>query len=218
VKKVILGVVGALGAAVLGVLGVAAAQPDVVHVARSVEVAALPGDVYPLISDLTQFVTWSPWSGLDPNQVVSFSTPAAGVGAWYTWKGNDQVGEGKMTVVEDVSSEKVLHKLEFFAPWTALAQAGFVVAPAAGGSKVTWTYDAAADLPSKVMGLMMDMDQMLGADFEKGLAALKVKAEAAASARVEAEARAAAERLAAEQAAAAADPAADPAGVAHAGG
>ncbi len=208
-KKVILGVVGALGAAVVGLLGVIAAQPDVVHVERSLEVAALPADVHPLLSDLTLFVTWSPWSGLDPNQEVAFSTPAAGVGAWYSWKGNDQVGEGKMTVVEDVSGEKVVHKLEFFAPWTALARTGLHIAPTGTGAKVTWTYDADADLPAKAMGLFMDMDQMLGADFEKGLGTLKGKAEAAASARVEAEARAAAERLAAEQAAtAAADPAA----------
>lgn len=212
-KKLILGLVAVVGVLIGGLLGFAMMQPDVLHVERSVSIAAAPVDVAPHINNLKKFTEWSPWSDIDPTQKVTFSEPAEGVGAKYEWVGNDQVGTGSMAITES-SPEKVVMRLIFVAPWQSEADAGFTVKPEGEGVSVTWTYDQQADLSAKLMSVFINMDDMLGADYEKGLAALKVKVEADAAARKAAEAAAEAEaaRLEAEAAAAAAAAAAAPAG------
>ncbi len=201
-KKILLGVVGAVALGLVGFLGAAAMQPDVIHVERSVAIKATPADVYPLTADLKRFQEWSPWSKLDPNQKVEFSEVSSGPGAWYTWSGNDQVGSGKMTITEVVADKQVKQDLEFITPFAASAKVSFSLEAQGEETKATWTMDQNADLMSKAMCLVVDMDQMLGADFDKGLASLKGLSEEAAAARVEAEKKAAAEAEAAAQAAA----------------
>lgn len=200
-KKVLIGVAVVLGLALVGLVGAVAMQPDVMHVERSTIVAAEAVDVAPLAGDLHEFVKWDPWSDLDPNSTTEFSDPSTGVGAWYSWKGNDQVGEGKMTITA-VEEGKVVERLEFLAPWVSVAEVAMLYAPEGSGTKVTWTFDQQADFGTKAMGLFVDMDEMLGADFAKGLASLKGLAETNAAARIEAAKKAEAE--AAEAAAAAA--------------
>lgn len=200
-KKVLLGLLAALLLALFAVLGLAATKPDTLTVQRSLLVQAAPADILPYAQDYRLFVQWIPWTALDPAQEVRFSEPPAGVGAWYTWKGNDKVGEGRMTILA-VSEERVDSRLEFLAPWESTANSFLTARPRGDGqTEVTWGFVQENDGMSKVMMVFMDMDAMLGADFEKGLAALKPMVEKAAAERADAE-RAAAERAAAEQAAA----------------
>ena len=203
-KKVLLGLLAVVVIAILGVLGVASTKPDNSHVERSAVIAAAPVDIMPLLSDFTQFVKWSPWSGVDPTQTTTFSDPPSGKGAWYAWKGNDQVGEGKMTTVA-LSDTSMKLKLEFFAPWQAQSEVTYTLVPDGDGTRVTWAYDEPQEMMNKVMAVFMDMDAMLGADFEKGLASMAPLAVEAQTARVAAE-TAAAEAAEAAEAAAAADP------------
>jgi Polyketide cyclase / dehydrase and lipid transport len=204
-KKVLLGVLAAVAVLILGVLGMAMTKPDNAHIERSAVIAAAPADIMPFLSDFTQFVKWSPWSKVDPNQTTTFSEPPNGEGAWYAWKGNDQVGEGKMTTLALTDTSMKL-KLEFFAPWQAQSDVTYTLVPEGDGTKVTWAYDEPQKMMNKVMAVFMDMDAMLGADFEKGLASLSPLAVEAKAARVAAEAAAAAAAAEAAAAAAAADP------------
>lgn len=205
-KKVLLGLLAVFVVVVLGVLGMAMTKPDNAHIERSAVIAAAPADIMPLLSNFTEFVKWSPWSQVDPTQTTTFSDPPHGDGAWYAWKGNDQVGEGKMTTLALTDTSMKL-KLEFFAPWQAQSEVTYTLAPEGDGTKVTWAYDEPQKMMNKVMAVFMDMDAMLGADFEKGLASLGPLAVEAKAARIAAEAEAAA---AAEAEAAAAAAAADP--------
>lgn len=202
-KRVLMGLLALVVLAVVGVLGAAAMQPDQVHIERKLAMAATPADVFPYLNDLKKFVEWSPWQDRDPTQTMEFSEPSFGTGAWYAWKGNDQVGEGKMTITAVEPGRKVDLDLEFIAPWQSKATVDYTLTPRPEGVEVVWGYDEQPAFTGKLFMMFMDMDAMLGADFEKGLASLKVKAEAAAAERVEAEARAAEEaaRLAAELAA-----------------
>ena len=52
--------------------------------------------------------------------------------------------------------------------------------PEAGGSHVTWAMDGTNNYMAKVMTLFMNMDSMIGKDFEKGLGRLKTVTETAA--------------------------------------
>lgn len=184
--------------AIVGVAGAAAMQPDRVHVERSKFVNADPGDVYPYANDFDRWVKWNPWMDLDPDQKLEYSEKRTGEGAWYSWKG-EKSGAGKMTIAKVVPNQKVEHDLEFKEPFPSNADVTMSFSPEKGGTKVTWAYDAENNFMGKMFGLFVDMDQMLGADFEKGLGKLAPMAEADAKARKEAEAAA----LAAEQAAAA---------------
>jgi uncharacterized protein YndB with AHSA1/START domain len=174
-KKILVGVVAVVGVAVVGVLIAAAARPDTIHVERSLTIAAAPAAIYPQIVDLKRFAAWSPWSELDPGQKMEFSDPPAGVGATYAWAGNDQVGVGSMKITSAEEPKSVVMRLVFTAPWQSEADVGFYLAPDGGGTAVRWTYDQAAGFGDKVFGVFMDMDAMLGPDYEKGLRSLAAK-------------------------------------------
>ena len=199
--KTALKVVGGLVALVVLVVAVmAAGQPDETHVERSVLVAAAPADVFPFANDFDQWMKWNPWQAMDPDQTVTFSDNRVGPGAWYAWK-SDKVGEGKMSIRESVPNEKVTEELAFTAPMASVATVTFSFAPEGDGTRVTWSFDQPNEGMGKVAGVFMDMDKMLGADFERGLDTLKPLAEDAAKARLAAEeaaAKAAAEAAAAE--------------------
>lgn len=202
-KKVLLGLLAVLALAILGVLGVASTKPDTLAVSRSVVAQASPVDVLPYATDYTLFVKWIPWTGRDPSQVIAYSDPPSGEGAWYTWKGNDDVGEGKMTILS-VTPERVESRLEFFVPFESTASSYIAMADKGEGKvEITWGFEQENNLMGKVSQVFMDMDAMLGGDFQQGLDALKPMVEKAATERLAAEAAAKAEadRLAAEAAA-----------------
>jgi hypothetical protein len=168
-------------AVVVGVLVVVVAtRPDTFHVERSVDVAAPPERAYSQVVDFHQWSTWSPWEKLDPDMKRTYSGAPTGTGAQYAWTGNKQTGEGRMTIVEATPPSRVLIKLEFIKPFAATNQATFVFARTATGAKVTWAMDGNNNFMAKAFHLVMDMDKLVGGDFEKGLAAMKTNAERAA--------------------------------------
>lgn len=189
------------GIAALLVLGFVAVsvQPDSQHIERSKIVHAAPSDVYAVVADFRQWNAWSPWAELDPAQKTTFSENPVGKGAWTTWEGNDQVGKGKMTYTEAVENEKLVEHLEFIEPFASEATVTFTFTPEGDGTKVVWAYDAEQAFMAKAMGMVMDMEAMLGGDFEKGLNKMAPLAEANAAARKKAEEEAAAAAAAAAQ-------------------
>lgn len=197
-KKVLMIVGGGLAVLVLGFVGIVMMQPDDQHIERSVVIAASPADVFPFANDFDKWIQWNPWQDLDPNQKVTFSENKVGAGAWYTWEGDDKVGKGKMAIRESVEPSKIVEDLTFIEPFASTALITFTFTPEGDKTKVVWAMDSEQNFGAKAAGLFMDMDAMLGADFEKGLKKLQPLAEAEAARRVEAE------RVAAEAAAAAA--------------
>lgn len=177
-KKVFLLVIGAFVLIAAGVLFAASRQPEAYHVERSVVTNAAPISVYAVLQDFRRFGEWSPWEELDPAMKRTFEGPETGVGSIYKWDGNDKVGAGKMTITGAEPNAHVDVALEFLRPFPSSSQVRWSVAPEGGGSKVTWAMDGKNDtLVAKAFSLFVDMDAMLGKDFEKGLAKLKTVAE-----------------------------------------
>ncbi|RKG83611.1 polyketide cyclase [Corallococcus sp. CA049B] len=203
-KKIAIGVV-----AVLALLaGFITTRPDTYTVTRTTTVPGAPDVAFGLVNDFHQWNQWSPWDNLDPNMKKTFGGAESGVGATYGWVGNNDVGEGRMTILEATADASVRIKLEFVKPFEDSSITTFTFKPASDGTTVTWTMAGEHTFVSKAMCLFMDMDQMIGKDFEKGLASMKTAAQAEATKRAEAEAaRKVAEAKAAEEAAAAAAPA-----------
>ena len=158
--------------AVAALLAVIATRPDSFRVERSADLAAPPEAVFALIDDLRQWPRWSPWEKLDPGMEKTYDGPPSGVGASYSWKGNAEVGAGRLTIVESQSAELVRVKLEFFAPFVGTNEARFDLAPTATGTNVRWSVEGENGFAAKAISLVMDMDQMMGDFFEQGLADL----------------------------------------------
>jgi hypothetical protein len=174
-KKILI----ALVVVVLGLAVVISFQPPTFRVTRTTTIAAAPANVFALVNDFHQWDAWSPWAKLDPAMKTSYGGPASGPGAVYSWVGNSDVGEGRMTIIDSQPAGRVGIKLEFVKPFASTADTVFEFAPAQAGTTVTWTMSGDNDFLSKAFSLLMGgMDEMIGPDFEKGLAQLKAIAEA----------------------------------------
>ncbi len=202
IKKLLLGLV-----AVIAVFcAVVATQPATFHVERSATVPGPPEVAYDIVNDFHRFGEWSPWEKLDPNMKKTFEGPKSGVGGKYTWTGNDDVGAGSMEIISVEENKKVTMDLHFLKPFEASNKTTYSFAAEGTGTKVTWAMDGENNFMAKAFGLLMDMDKMVGGDFERGLASLGTVAEAEVKQRAEDEAAAIreAKALAAEAEAAAA--------------
>jgi hypothetical protein len=196
-------ILGGLAAVILVLVGVIATRPAEFSVQRSA-VMPVPADAaFAVVNDFHRWKEWSPWEKLDPQQKTTHTGAESGTGAVYAWVGNDDVGEGQMTIEESKVNELVRIKLEFIKPFAAVSTTTFTFKPSEGGTEVTWVMAGKNDFMSKAFSMFVDMDKMVGGDFERGLASMKTVAEADAKKRAEAEAaRVAAEKAAAEKAAA----------------
>lgn len=173
-KKVLLAV---LALAVV-ILGYAATRPDSFTVERKVSINAPSEKIYANIVDFKQWPAWSPWEKLDPAMHKTLGGPASGVGATYEWTGNSDVGAGKMEISEAVPSSKVVVKLDFLKPFESLGNiTTFSMVPNGNATDVTWTMTGPSPYVSKLMGVFVSMDKMIGKDFETGLSQLKVASE-----------------------------------------
>lgn len=154
-------------------------KPDTFKIARSAIIEAPPERIYPLINDLHEWAAWSPWARLDPNQVVTFDGSPLGAGAIMSWSGNRNVGVGKMKIVESSRNERVRLKLAFRKPLRAQHDVQFDLKPIGDTrTEVIWTMSGRNEFVAKAIHAFMNMDRMVGGQFEKGLDALKSLAEA----------------------------------------
>ena len=164
-------------AAVILVLILAAAKPDVFRVERKITIKAAPEKVYPHLDDFHLWQAWSPWEKLDPQMTRNFSGPNNGKGSGYTWQGNKKVGRGAMEILESESASKLVIKLDFFEPFEAHNTAQFDLAKNGDETTVTWAMFGPSPFMMKLMHVVMNMDKMVGKDFEEGLRNLKAVAE-----------------------------------------
>ena len=195
-KKILLGLVVVL----VALCGFIATRPSTFVVQRTATLKVSPDIAFAAVNDFHRWAEWSPWDKMDPQQKTTFEGAASGTGAKYGWSGNDQVGEGRMTIEESRANELVRIKLEFIRPFPSTSPTTFTFSPAAEGVTVTWKMDATNDFMGKAFCLFVNMDVMVGKDFDKGLADLAKVAEADAQKLAQAEAA----KRAAEEAAAAA--------------
>ena len=157
---------------------IVALQPSDFRIERRAAMAASAPAVFAQVNDLQNWRAWSPWEKLDPQLKRTYEGPAAGTGAQYAWAGNKDVGEGRMTIVESRPGELVRIKLEFFKPFAATNTAEFSFAPdGKGGSAVTWSMSGQNNFVARAICLFVNMDRMVGGQFEQGLAQMKTVVE-----------------------------------------
>lgn len=167
----------ALGLMVATLLLVIAFSPSEFRIERSATIQAPTPVVFALINSPKQYDQWSPWAELDPGMEKSWSGPPEGRGAAYGWSGNEKVGRGRMEITEARENVEVVYDLHFEAPFEARNVVHFTLTPRGSAVDVRWAMTGQNGFLSKAFGLFMDVDEMVGRDFEKGLAELKQLAE-----------------------------------------
>jgi len=173
IKKILL----ALGLVVIVFIVIVALQPAEFRVVRSAAISAPPPAVFAQVNDFHNWDAWSPWAKLDPAMKQTFEGSPAGVGAVYAWEGNNKVGAGRMAITESKPAELRRIKLDFLRPFAATNPTEFTFKSEGTNTTVTWSMSGHKNFISKAFCLFMNMDKMVGGDFEKGLAQMKKAAE-----------------------------------------
>lgn len=172
----------ALAAIIAVLVVVVAMQPSTFAVERSTDIRAPADVIYAHIENLRSLNTWSPWSKMDPQMRITYEGPEAGVGASSSWDG-PKIGRGRMTITAAKADQEVDLRLEFLAPMRATNRAIFALTPADNATRVTWRMEGTNGFIGKAFALFMNLDKTVGEDFERGLGALKLLAEADAEKR-----------------------------------
>jgi len=162
-----------LAIAIAVVLILAATKPDRFSVRREIVVKAPAEKIFPLINDFHQWGVWSPWEHRDPALKRTYSGPESGKGAAYGWDGNRNVGSGRMEILESTVPSKIVIQLDFIKPFEGHNTAEFTMLPQGDATHVIWLMHGPAPFINKVMQVFMNLDKMIGKDFEAGLASLK---------------------------------------------
>jgi hypothetical protein len=161
--------------AVIVFVVIAALQPSEFRVVRSAAISAPASAVFAQV-DLHNWEPWSPWGKMDPAMRQAYQGVPAGTGAIYMWTGIKEVGEGRMTITEP-SSDLIRIKLEFFKPFAGTNTAEFAFKPEDSQTAVTWSMTGENNFMAKAVHLFINMDKMVGGQFEKGLAQMKAVVE-----------------------------------------
>lgn len=168
---VIIAVILAIAVAVVLVL--AATKPGTLRVQRSITIKAPAEQIFPLIADFHLWRRWSPYEEKDPAMKRTYAGAEHGKGAVYAWDGDKNVGSGRMEILETSAPSKIVIQLDFFTPFEGHNTAEFTMLPQGDVTHLTWTMSGCSNFMAKLMQVFMNLDKMIGKDFEVGLANLK---------------------------------------------
>ncbi|HUC98909.1 MAG TPA: SRPBCC family protein [Candidatus Polarisedimenticolaceae bacterium] len=166
---------------VVAFAGIVALRPSEFRVTRTARMRAPAPAVFAQVNDFHKWEAWNPWGKLDPAMKQEYQGARAGTGAVYAWAGNKEVGEGRMTIIESRPNDLIRINLEFFRPFAATNIAEFTFRPEGDQTAVTWSMRGKNNFMGKAIHLFMNMDKMIGTQFEHGLAQMKSIVEAASN-------------------------------------
>ncbi len=176
-RRILAIVVAVVLATIAAILIYATTRPDSFRVERSATMNAPAEKIFPYIDGLKRWTEWSPYEGRDPAMKRAYSGAESGKGAVYEWDGNDNVGKGRMEIVDSTPPHRVVIKLDFLKPFEGHNMAELIVEPKGDQTIVTWAMYGPSTFMTKLIGTFMDMDDMIGRDFAAGLAKLKTVVE-----------------------------------------
>ncbi len=168
--------IAVIAVVIVGIVIYASTKPDQFHVERSIQIQAPAEQIFPWLDDFRRWDAWTPYAK-DPAMKKTYSGSTHGPGAHYAWEGNKSVGKGEISIASTLPPNKLVFDLHMIKPFEGRNVASFLLASGAGGTQVTWSLDDRHRLMHKIMSLFLDLDRMIGRDFEAGLAKLKTVVE-----------------------------------------
>jgi len=161
-----------LAIAILVVLLLASQKPDDFLISRSIDIKAKPEVIFPLINDFHEWEKWSPYEHIDADLKKTFSGSKRGVGAVYEYDGKKS-GAGRMEITDSNEANKIDLRLLLIKPMPADNVVNFSLEHNGNITKVTWQMTGKNKLVNKIADLILNIDKLVGKDFEKGLENLK---------------------------------------------
>jgi uncharacterized protein YndB with AHSA1/START domain len=144
-------------------------------VTRSVRIDAPPDRVYPLVAEPRAWARWSAWNQRDPAMHIDYSGPESGAGAKWAWKSESE-GDGEMSFTAAEPDKRVVYAL-YFPDFGTTSAGELLLMPEAGGTRVTWSMNGDMGHNPLFHWLALFADDIVGKDFDLGLAKLKAVAE-----------------------------------------
>ncbi len=171
IKKILLGI-GALIAIIL--IAALFVKKDF-GTEKEVTIGKPSQEVFNYIKYLKNQDHFSKWARLDPNMKREYRGTDGTVGFVSAWDGNSEVGKGEQKIVKIVDGQRLDFELHFIDPFESVSPAYMTTeAVSATQTKVKWGMSGKMTYPFNIMGLFMNMDDMIGKDFQTGLDNLKV--------------------------------------------
>ncbi len=174
---ILLWIAAVVAVVALAVIAYASRKPDTFAVSRSADIAAPPEKLFAILTDFRRWPEWSPWQHLDPGMQQTLSGSPSGVGAVSEWSGNGKVGAGRTEITDVAAPTRIGMRLDMLRPMKASNRVDYTLEPNGHGTRVTWAMSGRQPLPAKIFASFVDCDNMVGRDFERGLANLKALAE-----------------------------------------
>lgn len=145
--------------------------PSHSHLERSALIERPAEDVFVALNSFARFNEWSPWFEMDPKAAYTYGGPESGVGAKLAWVGDSSVGSGSQEIIESTPNTRIVNALDFGG---SQARATFHLTPEGGGTRLVWSMDSEHGYNpiNRLFGAFL-LDDMVGKDYEKGLAKLK---------------------------------------------
>lgn len=147
--------------------------PKSYNVNRSIVINKPLPHVFSYLKYLKNQDNWSPWAEKDPNMKKTFTGTDGEIGFVSSWIGNKDVGEGEQEITGIEENKVINSQLRFLKPFKSTSDAYLTVDKDGENTKVTWGFAGKNKFPMSIMMLFMNMDKMIGKDFEYGLNKLK---------------------------------------------
>ena len=143
--------------------------PDYVEVQRVVKLNASRERLHPLLHDLERWREWITWDETDTPVVLEYSAPSSGVGAWYSWRG-DEIGAGRIELTASDPTKGVWYDMTFDLDPDPMKGA---LRYLSGGEDLELEWSLRGELSGPLeRALGPVLAWRVGADFDKNLAAL----------------------------------------------
>ena len=144
-------------------------------VEREVTIEKPKAEVFEYIKYLKNQDNFSKWATMDSAMKKEFRGTDGTVGFVSAWDSEDSdVGKGEQEIMKIAEGERIDYELRFLEPFEATDNA-YMTTESVNDSvtKVSWGFNGKMNYPMNLMLLFMDMEKMLGGDFETGLTNLK---------------------------------------------
>jgi effector-binding domain-containing protein len=164
--------IGTVAICIIALVVVSMIAPKSATVQRTVTINAPAGQVMQEVNSLEKMQNWSPWAERDPNMKITYEGSIGKVGSVSRWEGNKDVGKGEQKIT-NITENGVETQLSILKPWKTEANIALLLEPEGDRTKATWSFTTNSLFPWNAMMIFMNIDDMLGKDFEYGLNKLK---------------------------------------------
>lgn len=148
--------------------------PKKCHVERTVVINAPRALVFTHVNYWKNWQDWSPWAERDSTMLATVEGPDGQKESICKWVGDPKLtGSGEMISTGVIENKELKYHLHFSEHIESESEGYVKLADVDDGIQVTWAFYGETPFPRNVMMLLIDMDGMVGPDFERGLALLK---------------------------------------------